>query len=109
MASLIKTPEDPASSGQVADRRVGLRVDARRQEAFETGPGLVDDAERRVAGAGELRGRLDELLEEGVEGELRAQRDPCVDEDAQSVERCLLRHQPPGSRGASVDARRRPA
>ena len=100
--------EDPPSSGQVADRRVSLRVDARRQEAFETGAGLIDDAERRVPGAGELRRRLDELLEEGVEGELRAQRDPCVDEDAQSVERCLLRHQPPGNRGASVDAPRRP-
>ena len=95
-ASRIRTPRIPRPRRQIADRRVGLRVDARRQEAFEPGPGLVDDAERRVPGAGELRRRLDELLQERVERELRAERDPRVDEDAQTVECGLLRHVPPG-------------
>ncbi len=88
--------EDPPSSRQIADRRVSLRVDTGRQEALEAGACLVDHAERRVPGAGELRGRLDELLQERVEGQLRTERDTRVDKDAQPVERGLLRHIPPG-------------
>ena len=43
-------------------------------------PGLVDDAERRVARARELRGGLDELLQERVQRELRAESDAGIDE-----------------------------
>ena len=74
-----------------------LRVDAGRQEALEAVTGAVDDAQRRVAGTGELRSRLDELLEERVERELRAQRDASVDEDAETVECGLLGQVPPGA------------
>ena len=52
--------------------------------------------ERCVARSRQLRRRLDELLQERVERELRAERDPGVDEDAQAVECGLLRHVPPG-------------
>ena len=45
----------------------------------------MDDPEGGVAGTRELCGRLDDPLEEGVEGELRAQRDAGVDEDAKAL------------------------
>ena len=84
--------ENSPSSWKVADRGVCLRVDAGREEALQPLPGTVDDAQRGVPCAGELSRSLDELLEERVEGELRAQRDPRVDEDAQTIECGLLRH-----------------
>ncbi len=74
-----------------------LGVDARREESLECGSGLVDDAERRVAGAGEKRRLLDELLQQRVERELGAQRDPGVHEDAQAIDCGLLSHVLPGA------------
>src|SRR5215218_2410214 len=44
-----------------------------------------DHAERRVAGPGQLGGRLDEALEERVERELRVERYSCVEERAKPV------------------------
>ena len=41
--------------------------------------------ERRVAGVGERCRRLGEAQQQGVEGELRAQRDARVDEEVQPV------------------------
>ena len=49
-------------------------------------PGLVDHAERRVAGAGELGRRLDDALQQRVERELGAERDARVDEHAEPVD-----------------------
>ena len=72
--------EDPASARQVADRGMSLGVDTRRQEALESCPSLVDDAERRIARSRQLRSRLDELLQERVQRELGAERDSGVDE-----------------------------
>ena len=75
--------EDPATAREIADCRVRLRVDARRQEALERVAGLVDDTQRRVAGAREIRGRLDDSLQHGIERELRAEGDPSLDQPAQ--------------------------
>jgi hypothetical protein len=52
------------------------------QEALEPGAGLVDDAKGGVAGAGQRGRRLHQLLQQIVERELRAQRDPGSDESA---------------------------
>ena len=78
--------QDAAPAGKVADRRVRLRVHARRQEALERLARLVDHAEGRVAGAGDLGGRLDDALQQRIEGELGAERDPRVHEDAEPVD-----------------------
>ena len=69
-----------------------LGVDAVRQEALEARARLVDDAQGRVARARELRGGLDELLQERVQRELRAESDTGIDESAQAVGRSLLGH-----------------
>ena len=66
-------------------------------------PVPVDHAQSGVLRARELRSRLDELLEERVERELRAQRDAGVDEDAQTVEWGLLGQVPPGVCRRSLD------
>ena len=86
--------EDAASAREVADRGVRLGVDTRRQEALEGRPGLVDDAERRIARSRQLRSRLDELLQERVQRELGAERDSGIDEHTQAIWRRLLRHVP---------------
>ena len=70
--------EDAAAVRKVADRRVRLGVDPRRQEPLERLAGLVDHAEGRVARAGDLRGRLDDALQQRIERELGAERDPRV-------------------------------
>ncbi len=67
--------EDAAAARERADLRRGVGVDADVEEPLEAGPGLVDHAERRIAGAGEGGRYLGELLQEVVERELRAQRD----------------------------------
>src|SRR5262249_58366819 len=59
--------EDAAPARRVADGRVGGGIDPRGQEALELRAGRTDDAERRVPGAGEVRGGFDEALQERVE------------------------------------------
>jgi len=98
--------ENSPSAGQVADRLVGRGIDPGRQETLQPGSGLVDDPERGVTRPRQLRSRLDQLLQEGVEGELRAERDPRIDEDAETLECGLLRHVPPGVAAPSLDARK---
>ena len=86
--------EDPASARHVADRGISLGVDARRHEALEGYPRLVDHAERCVARAGQLRCRLDELLQKRLQRKLGAECDSGVDEHTQAIWRSLLRHVP---------------
>ena len=62
--------EDPVPSGQVADRAVGLRVDPAGQEALELPAAVVEDAERRVARAGQLARHLEHAVEDDLEVEL---------------------------------------
>jgi two-component system, cell cycle sensor histidine kinase and response regulator CckA len=64
---------------------VGLGVDAVRQEALEQLAAPVDDAERRVLRARQLRGGVDELLENGVERELRRQGDSGLEQGTQTI------------------------
>ena len=78
--------EDAAPARQLADRRVGLGVDPRGEEALQPVARTIDDAERRVAGVRELGGCFHEPLQEGVERELRRERDPGVDEHTQPAE-----------------------
>src|SRR5262249_8357282 len=77
--------EDPAAARQVADRVECLGSDPRGEEALEPLAGLVDDAARREARSRELGRRLDEALEQSVERELRGERDPRLDEDAEAI------------------------
>ena len=72
--------EDPAAARQVADRRMRLGVDARGDEALELRARRIDDAERRVAGPGQLGSRLDQPLEQRLERQLGAERDAGFDE-----------------------------
>ena len=78
--------EDAAPARQVADRGMGLLVDAGGEEPLEALARAIDDAERRVARFGQLGGRLGEALEQRVERELGGERDPGVDQDAQPLE-----------------------
>lgn len=54
--------QNPAAAWQVADLRDRRGVDARVEEALETGALLVDDAERRIAGTGQGGRGLGQLL-----------------------------------------------
>src|SRR5215218_9954585 len=81
--------EYAAAVRRVADRSLGLRVDAGDDEPLERLPAGVDDPERRIAGSGQLRGRLDDLLEHRVERELGRERDTGVDDCTEAVH---LRH-----------------
>ena len=73
----------PRGSSPIA--RCVACVDAGGDESLEVRARGVDHAERRVARAGQLRRGLDELLQQRVERELRAERDARVDERAQAV------------------------
>jgi hypothetical protein len=77
--------EDAAPAGLVADRRACLLVHPGREEALESRAGRVHDRERRVLCTRELGGGLDDALQQGVERELRAEGDPGVDEEPESV------------------------
>ena len=92
VASLTRTPRMPRPRGSSPIARVRLLVDAGGDEAFELRTRRVDDAERGVARAGQLRRGLDELLQQRVERELRAERDPRLDERAQAFARGLGFH-----------------
>ena len=72
--------EDAAPARQVADRAVRLGVDAARDEALELAPVAVEDAERGVPRAGDLARRLEDLVEHGLQVELRQQAAADVDQ-----------------------------
>ena len=79
--------EDAAAARQVADRRLRLVVDADGDELLEPGPEPVDHAERAVARAGQLDRRLDQALQQRLERELGAERDPDLDQTPQAIGR----------------------
>ena len=81
-------PEDPAAVRKVADAFLRLRVDARGQEALERAAGWIDHAERRVPRPRQLRRGVDDSLQEGIERELRRDRDPGVDQPAPAGLHC---------------------
>ena len=84
-ASRMRTPRMPAAVRHVADLARSRLVDPARDEPLEPLPARIEDAERRVLRVREVRGRLDELLEHRVERELRAERDPRLDERSRPV------------------------
>jgi len=77
--------ENPPAAWEISDRRMRLGVDAGRQEALQTRPRLVDHPQRRIPRSGQLHGGLDELLQERVQRERRAEGDAGIDERAEAV------------------------
>ncbi len=67
---LDECPKHPAAARQVADRVCGGVVDAARDEALELGAVLVEHADRRVTGAGQLARGLQHMAEHRIEIEL---------------------------------------
>ena len=78
-------PENPLAAGKLTDRSPGGVVDPVRHEALELVAAAVDDPERRVAGLGQLGGDPDEGLQDGVERQLRGDRDARFDERPPSL------------------------
>ena len=60
-------------------------VEARDNELLDPTRALVDHAQCRVGGAGQLCRSLDDPLEDGVDRELRRHRDPGVEEGSQAT------------------------
>jgi hypothetical protein len=86
---LDQRAEDAAAARGIADRGLGLRVDAGDDEPLERLPAGVDDAERRITRPRQLGGGLDDLLEDGVERELGREGHTRVDDRTEAVH---LRH-----------------
>ena len=63
--------ENAPSSWKIPDCSVCFRRDAGRQETLEAVTRAVDHSQCRVPSAGQLRSRLDQLLEKRIERELR--------------------------------------
>ena len=68
--------EMPTLRGALTDRGLELWLDPDGDELLEPRAGLVDHAERAVARTSQLDGGLDHLLQERLERELGAERDP---------------------------------
>ena len=84
-ASRISTPRMPRPRGRspiAACVSSSIPVVRKRSSVW---PRPVDHAERRVAGAGQLGCGLDDPLQQRIERQLGAERDPRVDEDAKPV------------------------
>jgi len=88
---LDEHPEDPVAARQVADRPVGLGVDAAREEALELLTTLVENPQRRVARARQLLSDIEDALQDELEIELGYDGAAHVDESAQAliVEMCI--------------------
>ena len=78
--------QDSPAAREVADRTVGLLIDAQRQELVELGALVVQDPERGIAGAGDVACGLEHQVEHGALVKLRHQRpadvqqtpNPCI-------------------------------
>src|SRR5205814_1515800 len=77
--------EDAPSARELADRGVGRGVDPGGEEALELRAGGADDAQRRVAGPGQLRSGLNEPLQHGVKRQFRGDRHAGLDERAEAL------------------------
>ena len=60
---LNQHPEHAAPARKVADRTVGGGVDPDREEALELPPRVVEHAERRIPGTGDLASLLEDAVE----------------------------------------------
>jgi hypothetical protein len=75
--------EDPAAARRVADRPVRRRIDPGGEEPLEPAAALVEDAERGVRRTGQLARRPEQLVEDGLEVEVRDERAAGAQEPAQ--------------------------
>ena len=77
---LDQHPEDAAAARELADRRPVRLPDPEGDEALQLVAAPVDHAERRVARPRQLGGDPDQRLQDGVERQLRGDRDSGLDE-----------------------------
>ena len=70
---LDQQAEDAAPAREVPDAAVRGLVDAGRDEALELLPRLVEHPDRGVARAGDLARHVEQLLQDGVDVELRGE------------------------------------
>jgi hypothetical protein len=77
--------EDAPAAREIADRSVAVLIDAACQEALELAPAVIENAERRITGASYLAGRLEQLVEHGLQVQLRDERPPDVDQAVKAV------------------------
>jgi hypothetical protein len=86
--------EHPASPGKGPDLPAGPLVDPDVQEALEPRLLLVEDAERRVPGAGQTLGGIQNALEDRLRIELRDDRSANLQKLIEALvrERGLLRY-----------------
>jgi hypothetical protein len=77
--------EDAATAWKVADGCVGLRIDAVRDEALESGTGTIDNAKSDVARSGDASRSFHDPLEYGIQRELGADRNASLDECSQTL------------------------
>ena len=75
----------PCPRGRSPIARWVVRVDPAGEEALELLAALVEDAQRGVAGAGELARHLEHAVEDHLEVELGDQGAPHVEEPAQAL------------------------
>ena len=80
MASSISTPRMPRPRGSSPIAARSASPDPEGDEALQLVAAAVDHAERRVARAGQLGGDPDQGLQDGVERQLRGDRDSGLDE-----------------------------
>src|SRR5215208_66962 len=92
-------PQDTPSARKVADGAVRLLVDAAGEEPLELLAPLVEDADRGVAGAGQLQGDVEQAIEDGLGIELRDQRAPDIQ---QAFQPCRVHAAPFYGRPESV-------
>ena len=76
--------EDPPSARLVPDGRDRLGVEARREEALQLAPGLVEHAEGGVARAGDRARLVEHAPQHRLRVQLRHQRPPHVDQALQT-------------------------
>ena len=67
-------PEDPVTAREIADGRVRSLVEANREKALEALTALVEHAEGGVAGAGQLAGDLEHVLQHALAVQFRDER-----------------------------------
>ncbi len=82
---LDQDTQDPEPARDGSDCRPSPIVEPVGDEPLQAAAGAIDHAERRIAGPGQLGGDPDERLEDGVEGQLRGDRNAGLDERAPSV------------------------
>jgi hypothetical protein len=77
--------EDTVAAWQIADLLSDRGLDAARDEPLQLASIAVEDSDRGVAGAGQLAGDPQELLEDGIDLGLRNEAAPGVKQPLQSL------------------------